>query len=673
MKSRMPFRFACLTLVGQALMVGAQAQQPPTLDFPTIDPLGNVVLSIRGSPGTNYAVEASSDLGSWWRLFSGIATNGSVGFNYIPPTGDQSRFFRAKMEVPLLPPSLAVAVDTNAFMPVLVTPESGGTGTLIDSRGVSYTLTVPTNAVFNPVVVYINLVTNLSGLPVSSGLLAGVTLSPVGLSLLAPAQLVVTFPAELNIDTSQLAGYTFDANGQSLQLAPAAADTNTVSLSMPVLGGFGCSVSTLDEVRQLAQFVIANVGVPSIKMVKGGGGNGKGSGGIHALDLSFLTICYPDQESRANAVSRSINKALTSFLADLAEQGIELLRSYHHYPQAGLGEYWAGNTRQAYEDFFSQRIKPYLTEAQSNCQLMVGLANQIFALVSSSRNFGYTGDFPAIKAVAAAVCNAYQNCITQTQGCCLTKTAGGEGPINELKAALGQATYWSCTYPAEAIKNAENACNPPWSGTLTLFESRELGRTNNLGTTIQIRILDQWTKTVVNADHVTVAGGLIADMSGTVKGNITGHYGSLDETEYLTCECGECSDSTFQFSELASPISGSIGLLWCTDPTNNVCPPNFTPAFTVDTNAAPILKQPSHVYTRQATSHISGNSCVTTSLRSNFASTQAFPNTIGPMYIADHENGTTSHVDGGYSTNYDEGDGTIHTITITWGFDKNTN
>ncbi len=552
MKSTILFRFAWLTLVGRALIIGAKAQQPPTLDSPTIDPLGNVVLSIRGSPGTNYALDVSSDLGSWWRLFSGIATNGTVGFKYIPGTGDQSRFFRAKMEVPLLPPSLAVAVDTNAFMPVLVTPESGGTGTLFDARGVSYTLTVPTNAVFNPVVVYVNLVTNLSGLPVSSGLLAGVTLSPDRLSLLAPAQLVVTFPAELNIDTSQLAGYTFDANGQSLQLAPTAADTNTVSLSLSVLGGFGCSVATLDEVGQLAQYVIANGGVASIKMSNGGSGNGKGSAGIHALDLSFLPLCYPDQSSRAIAVSGAINRAFTSFLADLGAQGIALLRSYHHYPQAALGEYWAGNTEQAYEDFFNQNIKPYLTEAQSNCQLMVALANQIFALVGSSRDFGYTGDFPAIKAVAAAVCNAYQNCITETQGCCLTKTAGGEGPIDELKTALGQATYWGCTYPADAIKNAEKACNPPWSGTLTLFESRELDTTNNLGTTIRTQILDEWVKTVVNADQVTVAGGVIADMSGTVKGNVTGHFGSLDKTQYLACECGECSDSTYQFSELAS-------------------------------------------------------------------------------------------------------------------------
>ena len=672
----MTFRFACLIPVGWALMLTAQAQQPPTLDFPTIDPLGNVVLNIRGNSGTNYTVDGSSDLGSWWRLFSGVATNGSVGFKYMPATGDQGRFFRAKIEVPLSPPSLTVALDTNTFMPVLVTPEDGGTGTLIDSRGISYTLTVPTNALFGPVVVYISLVTNLSGLPVSAGLLGGVTLSPEGFSLMAPAQLVVTFPAELNIDTSQLAGYTFDANGQSLQLAPAVADTNTVSLSMPVLGGFGCSVATLDEVRQLAQYAIttAGGGVPAIKMMgQVGSGKGRGTGGIRALALTFLPICYPDQQSRADAASKAINSALTSFLANLGEQGLELLRSNHHYPQAASGEYWAGNTEQAYDDFFNQNIKPYLTEAQSNCQLMVALANQIFALVNSARNFGYTGDFPAIKAVSAAVCNAYQNCITQTRGCCLTKVEGGEGPIDELRAVLRQGTYWGCTFPADAINNAEKACNPPWSGTLTFFESRERDTTNNSGTTIRIQLLDEWIKTVVNADHLTVAGGVLADMNGTVKGNVTGSYGSLDETDYLTCECGECSDSTFVFSAIASPISGSIGLLWCTDPTNNLCPLNLTPAFTADTNTALNLKQPSHGYTRHVTSHKSGTSCVPTFSRSNFSGTQAFPNTLGPIYTPDYQNGSAIHVDGVYSTNYDEGDGTIHTIKINWAFDKNTN
>ncbi len=43
------------------------------------------------------------------------------------------------------------------------------------------------------------------------------------------------------------------------------------------------------------------------------------------------------------------------------------------------------------------------------------------------------------------------------------------------------------------------------------------------------------------------------------------------------------------------------------------------------------------------------------------------------MYVADYENGTATHVDGSYSAKYDEGDGTIYTITVTWSFDKNTN
>ena len=44
-----------------------------------------------------------------------------------------------------------------------------------------------------------------------------------------------------------------------------------------------------------------------------------------------------------------------------------------------------------------------------------------------------------------------------------------------------------------------------------------------------------------------------------------------------------------------------------------------------------------------------------TSVRSNSNNTKAFPDILGPVYIADHENGTATHVDGGYSTNCDEG------------------
>jgi len=133
--ARLPSAWFALAALSLGCPLGAR--QVPTIDTPSLTPGGEVTLRVRGDAGTNFAVEASSDLGSWWNLFSGVASDAGVSFNYLPVAGSRSRFFRARTDIPLAPPSLTVEVDPNIFMPVLVTPEEGGSGTLEDSQAIS--------------------------------------------------------------------------------------------------------------------------------------------------------------------------------------------------------------------------------------------------------------------------------------------------------------------------------------------------------------------------------------------------------------------------------------------------------------------------------------------------------------------------------------------------------
>jgi len=133
-----------------AFAAAAQGQPQPTLEIPSFDPSGGLRFAVHGQTGTNYAVEASSDLGLWWRVSSGKATNGQVPVMFHPSGARGTRYFRALVDAPLPPANVKVQAEGTPRALALATPESGGTLSITDQRGVKYLLTVPAKVVREP-------------------------------------------------------------------------------------------------------------------------------------------------------------------------------------------------------------------------------------------------------------------------------------------------------------------------------------------------------------------------------------------------------------------------------------------------------------------------------------------------------------------------------------------
>src|SRR5262249_30195266 len=162
----------------------------------------------------------STDLQNWWLYTSALTTNGQFDFSYLPPEGGSARFFRARVDSPLPALTVTPQADPNLLDTNLITPEDGGAVSLTDTNGVTYTLTLPTNAVVSPDIFELSVITNLSGLPLSGSNLAAVLLAPADAQLWRPAELRISFPTNRPIDWTQLTGYAFSENGSFLRLSP---------------------------------------------------------------------------------------------------------------------------------------------------------------------------------------------------------------------------------------------------------------------------------------------------------------------------------------------------------------------------------------------------------------------------------------------------------------------
>jgi hypothetical protein len=469
----MPSNLLLVRLILAAFFLGeiqsALCQKAPTLQLSSVGTNGQLTLLAYGEAGTNYALEASVDLKSWWKADSGNAANGQVGFTYAAAPDMVPRFFRARVDVPLPPLNVRVQPDTNAFTLGVVAPGVGAVLSFYDQNLVHYSLTIPTNAVDEPLVVGMTLVTNLEGRPFSAGLLGAVSISPANQFLLAAATLEIDFPTNKVSDPSLVTGFAFDTDGSYLRLAPGFADTNSIILQFYTLAGFGCSVATSVEVAQLGQRPSAPViSVTNLSaMLTLGSQTHRPKG---AYFPTRLDECYPAKLARAKLIDNYLDARIAVLGAELAAQAISTKRSNRNlgpYPQdwgPSSGFHWPGNQDYVYSDFYYQNIDPYLAEAAGNCALTEVLDYRIRELVDIANSWG--GSATATIGSRLTLCSGYHDCIKETIDCCNTQGLGGQDTVLDAQVFAGKAAAIGCTIGSTELDMVSKACLPTWSGSI---------------------------------------------------------------------------------------------------------------------------------------------------------------------------------------------------------------
>jgi len=70
--------------------------QPAQFQLISLQPGGSLQLVASGQPGATYVIETSTNLTDWTAFTNLVATNGVLDGNFVAPTNDSQRFFRAR-------------------------------------------------------------------------------------------------------------------------------------------------------------------------------------------------------------------------------------------------------------------------------------------------------------------------------------------------------------------------------------------------------------------------------------------------------------------------------------------------------------------------------------------------------------------------------------------------
>jgi hypothetical protein len=423
-------------------------------------------LTVSGDPGASYVLETSTDLKTWSTL-DGVSLSG-VGASSSVSLAGNAVFYRAKAvggSISVLP-SVKVTLSTNDVAWTVVTPEYGGECQFNAASGVTYTLTFATNAVAEPTLVRMTRVDALDGVPAAQGFLAGVVIEPADLTLIEPASLTIGLTN--SYAPLDLAGYGFTTNGADWHLHVSFADTNSLEISLPTLGGVGCGVFTEAEMLALPEPEIPTNFPTARKIV------------LQTLPED----CYPDEHGYARRYAQYMRTALEVFTEHEAKYLHVQRRGLDLKPTAPLSGTQLAMATRIYASIYADNIVPFLAKGESSCVIGSEILSWSRLLASHARRVGVT-DTPWATPSSEFVCKVVKRCKEQARDCCIAGTLSrGQLPREFASADAMAARYGlsgaNCGGPK--LSDVSRDCAPQWYGHLSVHETHRTVSDNHSST-----------------------------------------------------------------------------------------------------------------------------------------------------------------------------------------------
>lgn len=250
-------RYINILLIAVLLVLGAGAVAD---EFRLLTPVFRSphfpTLYLSGASGSNYVIEASTDLIQWSPLFSGTAINNQLLFTDTSAENDSARFYRARLGVNK-PFQVRPQPNINQVVSALISPDAGGSCSLTNQAGVRYTFEVGPSNVIDPVIVRMILVTNFTAFPDYEDLREAVQFEPEGYQFMGAGRLTIEFPT--NVPYLKLSSFAYGTNGEQFHLVPDLVSTNKVTIPVVHFSGVGVSGWSSAERGQMYELYVEQV------------------------------------------------------------------------------------------------------------------------------------------------------------------------------------------------------------------------------------------------------------------------------------------------------------------------------------------------------------------------------------------------------------------------------
>lgn len=188
------------------------------------------------------------------RFQNSSRANATVRLTHVCNHAHGSMLLNLPVAVPKPPfknePGRNVSVQTDSSHSVTQTiGQGGGSISLTDAHGVSYTLTIPQNALGEDTQITMTPVASISNSPLNGTLVGGVDLKPDGLQLFEPATLAIK-PTR-TIPAGNGAAFVYSGSGQDFHLTLPGVDKST-DIAIPLLHFTGYGVYNAGQAAQNA-------------------------------------------------------------------------------------------------------------------------------------------------------------------------------------------------------------------------------------------------------------------------------------------------------------------------------------------------------------------------------------------------------------------------------------
>jgi hypothetical protein len=394
-----------------------------TLSVVGVDSQRRPTLSLTGLTTGRYVLEASTNLSQWFSVTSAPAGIGPLSFVHGEAAQLGTVFYRGLQ----LPDVSAVVpqVDSNRVAVGLITMESGGSLILTNESGVRYTFTVGPSNVMDTVAVRMQLVTNFTSFPYPNEMRTAVLFEPSGFEFHGAGLLEISFPT--NLPFLKLSSFAFNGDGLGFHLTPDVVSTNRVRIPVTHFSGVGSGLwAASDRTAAVTTFI----------------------------------------ESTQDRMSQELAGILGR------ERDRQLLGEE---PQTDL----AAEIERRQQDYYDNYLKPFFTEAATDCALAQFLTRQVLGIERQSQLIGLENG-PASPFLGSATSKAWTcNCLKEAIKACeegkisdktLVQTLLGAERQSQLLgggSALEGCGLGSLDTFMEQALNKKLPCVPEWFGVMS--------------------------------------------------------------------------------------------------------------------------------------------------------------------------------------------------------------
>lgn len=353
-----------------------------TLNLVTLDAQRRPTLSLSGLTTGRYGLEASTNLSQWFNLTSASAANGPLTFLHTEAPQLGTVYYRGRQLLDVSP--IVPQVDSNQVASTLITMAAGGTVSLTNDAGVRYTFTVGPSNVNEAVAITMQLITNFTSFPFENEMRTAVIFEPSGFQFHGAGFLEITFPT--NVPHLKLSSFSFASNGLGFHLTPDLIATNRVRIPVSHFSGVGTGLWAPSERTKAVTSFVENT-----------------------------------RDRQAHEIAGILGQ----------DRDSQLLGSEP-------GDIWLEIERRQ-NDYYNNNLKPFFTEAETDCALSRFLTQEILAIERQSQILGLT-NAPSSSFLGSATSKKWNcNCLQEALDACEDGTISDKTLLQTLLGAERQS------------------------------------------------------------------------------------------------------------------------------------------------------------------------------------------------------------------------------------------